>query len=167
MVVTDIFCHSGDTAMVLEQHWAWCKCFSFSSVCSVNSVKTAIFAPLIHIINPTLQWTWMAQIWRLRGSWWESVACAVLRNKPGTYYYPDTHPLPTNNYTATKRDLFGEMCGFFCGPHSEATSRIGPCERGRPDNSENLYFMGLGSFKQGVTARQRWRSPKKLVRHRK
>ena len=44
-------------------------------------------------------------------------------------------------------------------------SRIGPCETSRHDVSENVELIGRVRFWMGVIGRQRWMSPKKLVRH--
>ena len=45
-------------------------------------------------------------------------------------------------------------------------SRIGPCESSRPERSENVEPIGGVRFWTGVIGCQRWRSPKKLARHR-
>ena len=49
----------------------------------------------------------------------------------------------------------------------EKKTRIGPSESWRPDDSENVELIGRVRFWTGVIGRQRWMSPKKLLRHRK
>ena len=62
---------------------------------------------------------------------------------------------------------FFQKCSFLEICSKKKISGLGPCETPRPDVSENVELIGRVRFWTGVIGRQRWTSPKQLVRHRK